>query len=220
MKKLPSVKAICIALIVISCIEFLTNRLEQVMILSFDSSITTSCNSMIESIVLKNQQDRFKELDTESLKQEIDIVSLKASTPVIVYEGMTLEELGSKLDFSLNSTLSGYGYSFAKYAIEYGVDPYLAVAISLLETGCTWNCSSLVRNCNNVGGMKGSGGCNGGSYAVFPSLDAGIEAMISNLSRNYISQGLITPEQINTRYAESSTWAQKVNNYIYKIRNV
>lgn len=220
MKKLPSVKAVCIALIVISCIEFLTNRLEQVMILSFDSSITTSCNSMIESIVLKNKQDRFKELDTESLKQEIDIVSLKASTPVIVYEGMTLEELGAKLDFSLNSTLSGYGYSFAKYAIEYGVDPYLAVAISLLETGCTWNCSSLVRNCNNVGGMKGSGGCNGGSYAVFPSLDAGIEAMISNLSRNYISQGLVTPEQINTRYAESSTWAQKVNNYIYKIRNV
>jgi len=219
MKKLPSVKAVCIALIVISCIEFLTNRLEQVMILSFDSSITASCNSMIESIVLKNQKDSFNELDSESMKQEIEIVSLNASTPMIVYEGMTLDQLGAKLDLSLNSTLSGYGKSFAKYATEYGVDPYLAVAITLLETGCTWNCSSLVKNCNNVGGMKGSGGCNGGSYAVFSSLDAGIEAMISNLSRNYISRGLVTPEQINTRYAESTTWAQKVNNYISKVRN-
>ena len=74
-------------------------------------------------------------------------------------------------------------------------------------------------SCNNVGGMKGSGGCNGGSYAVFESLDAGIEAMISNLSRNYIQQGLVTPEQINTKYATSTTWASKVNNYIEKVRN-
>ncbi len=220
MKKLPSVKAVCIALIVISCIEFLTSRLEKITILSFDSAITTSCNSMIESIMLKNQKNNIKELDTESMKQEIEIASLKASSPQIVFEGMTLQELATKLDKSLNSNLSGYGYSFAKYATMYGVDPYLVVAISLLETGCTWNCSSLVRNCNNVGGMKGKGGCNGGSYAVFSSLDAGIEAMISNLSKNYISRGLVTPEQINTRYAESKTWAEKVNNYIYKIKNV
>lgn len=219
MKKLPSVKAVCIALIVISCIEFLTSRLEKITILSFDSAITTSCNSMIESIMLKNQKNNIKELDTESMKQEIEIASLKASSPQIVFEGMTLQELATKLDKSLNSNLSGYGYSFAKYATMYGVDPYLVVAISLLETGCTWNCSSLVRNCNNVGGMKGKGGCNGGSYAVFSSLDAGIEAMISNLSKNYISRGLVTPEQINTRYAESKTWAEKVNNYIYKIKN-
>mgnify|MGYP002511620479 CR=1 FL=1 len=38
---------------------------------------------------------------------------------------------------------------------------YLAVAIVLHETGCKWTCSKLVRECNNVGGMKGSG-C--GSY--------------------------------------------------------
>lgn len=218
MKKLPSVKAISLALIAICCIEFLTNRIEQVTILSLDSAITTTGNSLIESIMLKTKTKNLKEIDfdKEELKQEIEIVSLKASTPMIVYEGMTLEELGAKLDLSLSSTLAGYGMSFARHAVDYGVDPYMAVAITLLETGCNWTCSSLVTNCNNVGGMKGSG-C--GSYGAFETLDAGIEAMISNLSRNYIQKGLITPEQINTKYASSKTWATKVYNYMDKIRN-
>ena len=43
--------------------------------------------------------------------------------------------------------------------------------------------------------------------------------MIKNLSYNYIQKGLVTPEQINTRYATSSTWAYKVNNYMSTIRN-
>ncbi len=220
MKKLPSVKLMFIALAVIGCIEFLVNRFEQVTLMTFESGITTSGNLLIETMMLKNEKDQLEKGNTiEETHQEIEIISLKASTPPIVFEGMTLSELASKLDRSLSSDLSGYGSSFAKYSIDYGVDPYLAVSISLLETGCTWGCSTLVRSCNNVGGMKGAGGCNGGSYAVFDSLDAGIEAMISNLSRNYIQQGLVTPEQINTKYATSSTWAMKVNNYIEKVRN-
>lgn len=227
MKKLPSVKAVFIAIAVICSIEVFTKLVEGITILSLDCSFTTTGNSVIESIMLKNQTKKLKEnerknqinFNGEELRQEIEIASLKASTPAIVYEGMTLEELAAKLDASLSSTLSGYGMSFAKYSIEYGVDPYLAVAITLHETGCTWTCSTLVRQCNNVGGMKGAGGCNGGSYAVFNSLDEGIEAMIRNLSVNYIQKGLTTPEQINTKYAASTTWASKINYYIDKVRN-
>lgn len=220
MKKLPSVKATIGAIIVICLIQFVSNQLEQITILTLDSSITTTGNSVIESLMLKNERDSFnKSIENSSLKQEIEIVSLKASSPEIVFEGMTLEELGSKLDLSLNSTLKGYGLTFAKYSIEYGVDPYLALAITLHETGCTWTCSSLVRSCNNVGGMKGAGSCNGGSYATFNSLEEGIEAMISNLSRNYIAKGLTTPETIGRKYAASSIWPEKINYYISKIRN-
>ena len=46
-----------------------------------------------------------------------------------------------------------------------------------------------------------------------------LEAMIRNLSRNYIAYGLTTPEAIGPKYAMSATWAEKINNYIYKIRN-
>ena len=91
----------------------------------------------------------------------------------------------------------------------------MATAIMLHETGCNWECSYLVKTCNNVGGQKGSG-C--GSYSAFPSLDEGIKAFIDNLSNNFISKGLTTPEAINPRYAESTTWAQKVNSYINKIK--
>ncbi len=219
MKKLPSVKLVLLALTVICCVEFLVSRLEEVTLVTFHNGVMTSGNILMESILLKNEKNELKKSKVEEIHQEIEIASLKASTPPIVFDGMTLSELGKKLDLSLNSTLSGYGNTFAKYSIEYGVDPYLAVSISLLETGCTWNCSTLVKQCNNVGGMKGKGGCNGGSYATFSSLEEGIEAMISNLSRNYIQKGLITPEQINTKYAESSTWATKVNNYIEKVKN-
>ena len=91
----------------------------------------------------------------------------------------------------------------------------MATAIMLHETGCKWNCSRLVRECNNVGGQKGSG-C--GSYSYFNSLDEGIKAFIDNLERNYISYGLTTPEQINPKYAEDRTWYKKVNKYIEEIK--
>ena len=202
-------------------IQLVSGRLEKLTILSLDSTLTTTGNSFIEALMLKNQRESLnKEPEINNVdkvvKQEIEVLSFKASSPVVVYDGMTMEELASKLDRSLSSNLSGYGHAFAKYSVEYGVDPYLAVAITLHETGCKWNCSNLVTSCNNVGGMKGSG-C--GSYASFNTLEEGIEAMISNLSRNYISQGLTTPETIGTKYAASSTWATKINYYMDTIRN-
>ena len=133
----------------------------------------------------------------------------------IVYDGMTIDELSEKIERSLNSTVSGKGYLIASYSLEMGVDPYLATAIMLHETGCTWECSYLVKSCNNVGGQKGSG-C--GSYSYFDSLDNGIIAFINNLSRNYISYGLTTPETINSKYAEDPNWAVNVNKYIERIK--
>ena len=96
---------------------------------------------------------------------------------IIVYDGLTLNELAIKLEKNLNSTISGYGYTFASKSLELGLDPYLAVAIMLHETGCKWNCSSLMKKCNNVGGMKGTPGCNGGSYKKFDTLEEGIDTL-------------------------------------------
>ena len=225
MKKLPSVKRVSLALLFIALIQFSFFKLQHVTVLSLNSNFTTIGNLFFEAVMLKGQRqsvidERLAKVDVNTngiIKQEIELVSLKASSPEIVYDGMTMEQLAAKLDKSLSSTLEGYGHSFAKYSIEYGVDPYLAVAITLHETGCTWTCSNLVRSCNNVGGMRGQG-CNG--WAAFESLDAGIEAMIRNLSRNYIQKGLTTPETIGPKYAMSQTWAGKINNYMNKIKNV
>lgn len=136
----------------------------------------------------------------------------------IVYEGMTMDELAEKLNRSLNSSLSGYGYQFASKSLELGLDPYLAVAIVLHETGCSWGCSELVNQCYNVGGQKGAPGCWGGEYQAFSSMEEGINAYLENLYYNYVAQGLTTPEAINTRYASSQTWAGKIYYYIDLIR--
>lgn len=137
---------------------------------------------------------------------------------VIVYKGMTMSELSEKLNRSMKSTLTGKGDVLANRAIEKGVDPYLALGIMLLETGCnSGTCSSLTRKCYNVGGMKGSPGCDGGSYKAFSSIDEGINTFVDNLARNYYAYGLTTPEAMNRKYAESSTWAMKVRNYMSQI---
>ena len=131
----------------------------------------------------------------------------------IVYEGLTLEELGLKIDNVLNSTLEGYGTTIASLAIDKGVDPVVAASIILVETGCKWTCSSLVRNANNVGGMKASSG----RYATFATLEAGLEASINNLANNYYAKGLTTPEAINAKYAANPNWHDDVYYYIEAI---
>lgn len=147
----------------------------------------------------------------ETIEEEIPVVMEEP----IVYDGKTLDELASLLDKSLNSTISGKGYLIASHSLEMNVDPYMATAIILQETGCKWDCSYLVKQCNNVGGQKGTG-C--GSYSYFNSLDEGIMAFIENLNRNYISYGLTTPDEINPKYAEDPNWSVNVNKYIEIIK--
>ncbi len=134
---------------------------------------------------------------------------------MIVYDGLSLNELGTKIDNVLNSSLDGYGKTIASLALEKDVDPLIASSIILVETGCKWNCSSLAKKCNNIGGMKGHG-C--GSYAKFNTLDEGINAFINNLSKNYFEKGLTTPESINTKYATNPNWHNDVNYYINLIK--
>ena len=150
------------------------------------------------------------EVQTEEASVEV------VNEPSVVYEGLTMDELASKIDRAFKNELSGKGYLYASYSLEKGVDPYLAAAISLEETGCNWNCSNLVKSCNNVGGMKGSG-C--GSYGYFNTLDDGIRAFIDNISRNYVAYGLTTADTMNPKYAENPAWAGNVNRYIARIRS-
>lgn len=152
-------------------------------------------------------------------KDDNIIIGQAQNESVIVYDGLTLEELSAQLEKNLNSTISGYGNVFASKSVELGLDPYLAVAIMLHETGCKWNCSSLMQKCNNVGGMKGSPGCNGGSYKKFDTLEEGIDTFLNMLYNKYYSKGYTTPEQIGPKYAADPNWSSKVNNYIMEIKN-
>ena len=161
---------------------------------------------IVENVLYRNDTTLSRYEEKESLEVEV------VENP-IVYEGLTLEELGLKIDNVLNSTLEGYGTTIASLALDKGVDPVVAASIILVETGCNWTCSSLVRNANNVGGMKASGG----RYATFATLEDGLEAFINNLSKNYYAKGLTTPEEINTKYATNPNWHNDVYYYVEAI---
>lgn len=172
-------------------------------------------NARKKALELQKQKEEEEKRKQEELRLAEEKKQTEEKTKAVT--SLSYDELVAKLNRSLNSDLTGKGDTFAKYAINLGIDPYLAVAIVLHETGCQWQCSTLLKQCNNVGGMKGSPGCNGGSYKAFSTLDEGIEAYMNNLYNNYISQGLTTPEAMGSKYAASSTWAAKVRAYMNQI---
>ena len=175
------------------------------------------------STSILTRSDFNSRVDNSSLTavdMEVIPASIYIPPRVEVYDGLTIEELGEKLNRHLgNDYIAGKGPLLAKLCIEKGVDPYIATAIILHETGCGSKCSNLTRYCNNVGGLKGSRGCNGGAFKKFDTLEEGLEGFVNNLSKNYFSQGRTTVETIAPKYCEGNTWAGKINYFVNKIRN-
>ena len=131
----------------------------------------------------------------------------------IVFDGMTVTELTEKLNSNLKGYVTNTGYLFADYTRKTGLDPYLAVGIMLLESGCNGTCSNLTVNHNNVGGLKGS------TWLHFDTLDEGINSFLDIVYRNYYAQGLTTPETMSCKYNLCSQhWMDSVNNYMNMLR--
>ena len=166
-------------------------------------------------IISKNNNDQI--ITNNYIENSIAFSGLPKSRydDLIVYDGLSKNELSAKINKVLNSTLTGYGKTIVDLSLAAEVDPYIATSIIMVETGCKWNCSYLVKHCNNVGGMKGKG-C--GSYGKFATLESGLDAFITNLSKGYFKQGLTTPEAINHKYAENPNWHNDVNYYLKLIK--
>lgn len=196
-KKTTNIMLIAFQFIIISSIILLTKD-----ILSY-SEVT-----VITTEVAKKHSPIILEKVEEEIKVEVPIV----------YDNMTMDQLATKLEKSMYGVLSGKGYVFANYSIQYGVDPYLSLAIVLHETGCKWGCSYLATTCNNIGGMKGNTSCGNTGYARFNTLEEGIESFFSNLSYNYYSQGLTNVYSIHKKYAQDPNWPIYINNYINEIK--
>ena len=182
--------------------------------------ILYSKNVEVKNLESEKSEIKLLTLNDVFVNEESDLlalVSIEEEEPKkeIVYDGMTLDELSAKLNRYLKNELKGKGELIASYSLKKGVDPYIATAIMMHETGCKWNCSRIMRECNNVGGKKGSG-C--GSYQYYDTLDEGIKKLISYLSKNYFKKGLDTPKEINKKYATDKNWYKKINKYVKEIK--
>ncbi len=194
---------VIIFIIISSIVFFIKDELKNKSVIV----VTTEVAKKQAPIILKKEEPK-EEVKVESMKEEVKIV----------YDNMTMEQLANKLNKSMYGILAGKGSVFANYSIQYGVDPYLSLAIVLQETGCKWNCSYLARVCNNIGGQVGIPSCGGGSYRSFSTLDEGIKAFFENLSYNYYQQGLTDVYSIHKKYAQDPSWPTYINNYINEIK--
>lgn len=205
-----------------SDISFSSNVIEEKpieeLIIPEETTTTTTTKKTTKKVTTTTMITTTTVKPTEVFENIVTKPKEETNNNEIVYDGLTLAQLTEKLNKNLKSTLTNTGHYFANYYLETGLDPYLAVAIVLQETGCKWTCSKLVRNCNNIGGMKGSPKCNGGSYRKYDTLEEGINGYLNMLYKNYYSKGLTTPELINPKYASSSSWSVNVNSYINTIK--
>lgn len=185
-------------------------------------NMSANANMIVKEVEPTPEYRVVEDKKVEEVTMETIPASVVIPPRVEVYEGMTLQELGEKLNRSLgNDVVAGKGELIAAESLNRGVDPYLVVAIISEETGCTGSngCSNLARSCNNFGGQKGSPSCNGGSFKKYETVDEGLVGMIDNLAKNYFEKGLTTPETIGPKYCEGNEWAGKISWFIEKIRN-
>jgi Mannosyl-glycoprotein endo-beta-N-acetylglucosaminidase len=101
------------------------------------------------------------------------------------------------LDQYLGGALAGNGTAFEAAGQKYGVDPRLLAAIATLESG--HGTSRATKMYNNPTGMMDPK--NPKQFLKYDSISDGIDATASNLSRNYLQQGLTTIPQIGAKYS-------------------
>ena len=106
-----------------------------------------------------------------------------------------------------NSPLVEESRYFVEYADKYGVDWKLLPAISGLESSFG---RRLMPGSHNAYGW-------GGGHIYFDSWEDGINTINKALAEKYVARGAKNVWEIGPIYAESPTWAVRVNSFMNKI---
>lgn len=140
----------------------------------------------------------------EKTKLEEEIVELKAEIQTLE---TSLEETNIKLKRAQETQFDNLTVKemFRIAADTYSVDYSLLYAIGRLESGNFT--SDLYINKNNVGGMRYDG-----EWLSYLSKQEGIMELARLIRKNYIDQGLTTPEAIGRKYCPDTAedWAKKI----------
>ena len=150
-----------------------------------------------------NKNDKKIKLDEEHFEEQKDIKvseETKEETEVLEVEDVNkVEEVVDKCMMDYTSC------KIKEVAIREGITDWkIPVAIARHECGYKDNqyLSNAFKNKNNVGGMMYYDTTTKSSYLMsFDTIDAGVEAFVSNLKRNYFNVGLDTIEKIQPKYA-------------------
>src|SRR5579859_499464 len=110
------------------------------------------------------------------------------------------------------SPLEPYSQNIVDAADKYGLDYKILPAIAGQESG--W-CRNIISDSYNCWGW----GIYGSKVTRFPDYPTAIDTVSRGLARNYVKQGLTTPQQIMQRYnptssANGGSWAAGVNYFL------
>ena len=160
-------------------------------------------------MIIIGKKEEEKPSDEEVVEEEI-----------VEYDGEDFGVIGKKIEKHLEkTTLEGYGEYIAKRSVNKGVNPYLIGAIIIVNSNCKVQCNAIVEMCNNVGDLTGTyGGCFGGTYKKYYSLEDGIDDLINYVLLNFYANDLKTPNAIYNKYNKNSAWSYKVSQYMDKIK--
>jgi hypothetical protein len=105
-----------------------------------------------------------------------------------------------------------FGQTFTLIADTYGLDYRLLPAIAMQESNLCKTIPSGSFNCLGLGVHSQ------GTWA-FSSFEENFDQAAKILKKNYIDEGLITPEQIQTKYTPSSngSWQYAINHFMNQI---
>jgi hypothetical protein len=133
-------------------------------------------------------------------------------TTDIVQEDGRAEKIRQFLQ-KYNSPLEPYAQDIVDAAEIYDLDYRLVPAIAMQESNL---CLKIPKGSSNCWGF----GIYGGKVHKFADYKEGIYAVSKTLATKYKTRGLITPEQIMTRWTPSSngSWAFSVNHFMDKLK--
>ena len=106
-----------------------------------------------------------------------------------------------------------YGKTLVQIADRYNLDFRLMPAIAMQESNLCKSHPAETHNCLGFGiHERGTLG--------FDSYEEGFDRAAREIKRNYIDQGLTTPQEIMTKYTPSSkgSWAESVNQWMAEMR--
>ena len=111
------------------------------------------------------------------------------------------------------SPLEPFSARIVESSEKYGLDSRLLPAIAMQESNL---CKKAPKDSNNCWGF----GIYGKKVTSFSSYDEAIETISKTLARDYKEIGLVTPEQIMTKYTPSSdgSWALSVNHFMNQLQ--
>jgi len=111
------------------------------------------------------------------------------------------------------SPLEPFSQKIVESSEKYGIDFRLLPAIAMQESNL---CKKAPQNTYNCWGF----GIYGGKVTSFSGYEEAIETISKTLAKDYRDIGLITPEQIMTKYTPSNSgdWALSVNHFINQLQ--